>query len=144
VTINVHVVLLMTTDIERKIRFDVEGLGSYLISIKLVGELSTKLDPDDIDMLQPPIGSHTPHTTRHDTTRHATRHDTTRHDTQHDATRNTTRHDAHTTHTTRTAEIFPKCYYRPGLVRHGVQGQLPRAGGGGQAAQLPNGQAPHR
>jgi hypothetical protein len=56
VTINVHVVLLMTTDIERKIRFDVEGLGSYLIAIKLVGELSTKLDPDDIDMIQPPIG----------------------------------------------------------------------------------------
>jgi hypothetical protein len=56
VTVHVHVTLLMTTTVERKIKFDVEGLGSYLIAIKLVGELSTKLDPDDIITVPPPIG----------------------------------------------------------------------------------------
>ncbi|ELR16527.1 protein kinase domain containing protein [Acanthamoeba castellanii str. Neff] len=56
VTVHVHVTLLMTTNIERKIKFDVEGLGSHLITIKLVGELSTKLDPDDIITTNPPIG----------------------------------------------------------------------------------------
>ena len=57
VTVHVHVTLLMTTNIERKIKFDVEGLGSHLITIKLVGELSTKLDPDDIITTNPPIGT---------------------------------------------------------------------------------------
>lgn len=57
VTVHVYATLLMTTNVERKIKFDVEGLGSHLITIKLVGELSTKLDPDDIIISQPPIGT---------------------------------------------------------------------------------------
>jgi hypothetical protein len=49
----------MTTRIERKIKFEVEGMGKHLISIKLVGELSTKLDPNDIVTDPVPIGTTT-------------------------------------------------------------------------------------
>jgi hypothetical protein len=47
----------MTTRIERKIKFEVEGMGKHLISIKLIGELSTKLDPNDIVTDPVPIGT---------------------------------------------------------------------------------------
>lgn len=56
VSVHVYATLLMTTNVERKIKFEVEGLGSHLITIKLIGELSTKLDPDDIITVPPPIG----------------------------------------------------------------------------------------
>ncbi len=59
VTVNISCTLLMTTRIERKIKFEVEGMGKHLISIKLVGELSTKLDPNDIVTDPVPIGTTT-------------------------------------------------------------------------------------
>jgi hypothetical protein len=57
VTINISCTLLMTSKIERKIKFEVEGMGKHLLSIKLVGELSAKLDPNDIVTDPPPIGN---------------------------------------------------------------------------------------
>jgi hypothetical protein len=57
VTVNISCTLLMTTTVDRKIKFEVEGLGKHLISIKLIGELSTKLDPNDIITVLPPIGN---------------------------------------------------------------------------------------
>jgi hypothetical protein len=47
----------MTTKMDRKIKFEVEGLGKHLISINLIGEISTKLDPNDIVTVPPPIGN---------------------------------------------------------------------------------------
>lgn len=57
-SVQVHVVvtLHMTTNVERKIKFEVEGLGMHLFTIRLVGELSHKLDPDDIVTKPPAIG----------------------------------------------------------------------------------------
>jgi peroxidase len=55
--ITVDFTLLMTTNVDRKIKLDIEGVGIHLISINLVGELSTKLDPDDIMVIPPPLGS---------------------------------------------------------------------------------------
>jgi hypothetical protein len=55
--VHVYVTLHMTTCIERKIKFEVEGLGMHLFTIKLVGELSHKLDPDDIITKPPAIGT---------------------------------------------------------------------------------------
>jgi len=57
ITITVEMTLLMTTNLDRKIKLDIEGVGTHLISISLIGELSTRLDPDDIVVIPPAIGS---------------------------------------------------------------------------------------
>jgi tRNA A-37 threonylcarbamoyl transferase component Bud32 len=56
VTVHVYVTLHMTTSVKRKIKLEAEGLGIRLFTIELVGELSHRLDPDDIVTKLPPIG----------------------------------------------------------------------------------------
>jgi hypothetical protein len=135
VTVHVHVTLLMTTNIERKIKFDVEGLGSHLITIKLVGELSTKLDPDDIITTNPPIG-----------TCHSLPSSLSLQPSVSEALVNTCEH-TRTERNTHNQFSLSLChcvfsFIRARIVRNGVQGQLPGPGGGGQGAQLADGQAP--
>eukprot|EP00005_Dracoamoeba_jomungandri_P001442 CAMPEP_0174255292 /NCGR_PEP_ID=MMETSP0439-20130205/4639_1 /TAXON_ID=0 /ORGANISM="Stereomyxa ramosa, Strain Chinc5" /LENGTH=950 /DNA_ID=CAMNT_0015337415 /DNA_START=280 /DNA_END=3132 /DNA_ORIENTATION=+ len=57
IDVTVKMKLLITTTVRRKLKFEIEGFGSYLPQIDLTGDLSTKLDPDDIVTYPPPIGS---------------------------------------------------------------------------------------
>jgi serine/threonine protein kinase len=54
--IEVRFTLLMTTTVSRKIKFEVLGCGEQIIPLNVSGDVSTRLDPNEIDILGKPIG----------------------------------------------------------------------------------------